>query len=186
MILGAVPALLPDTPERAPSHQPDITRLCRGLDVRGWRAGTPAASPWWPGRRRSRSRSAPCSWRSAGPCPGLRRPSRLPLLQALGAVQRLAPAKGLPTLPEYSRAADAGIRGVEAVHVTGGNGAFALNLQAGGMVLFGRAAARVKSRKSGSLDRPSASATLLIILHGTFIFRWLSPGRRLAPAPATP
>jgi hypothetical protein len=30
MILGAVPVLLPDTPQRALRHQPDITPLCRG------------------------------------------------------------------------------------------------------------------------------------------------------------
>ena len=30
MILGAVPVLLPDTPERALSRQPDFTPLCRG------------------------------------------------------------------------------------------------------------------------------------------------------------
>src|SRR5215469_10209196 len=28
MILGAVPVLLPDTPQRAPGHQPDFTPLC--------------------------------------------------------------------------------------------------------------------------------------------------------------
>lgn len=33
MILGAVPVLLPDTPQRLRRHQPDITPLCRGPEA---------------------------------------------------------------------------------------------------------------------------------------------------------
>ena len=37
---------------------------------------TPAGMTSWPGRRTARTRSAPCSWSSAGPCRGRRSPSR--------------------------------------------------------------------------------------------------------------
>ena len=45
------------------------------LRCSAWPAATRAATTWWPAPRTARNRSAPCSWRTAGPCPGRRSPS---------------------------------------------------------------------------------------------------------------
>jgi len=52
MILGAVPVLLRDTPERSPGHQPDFRPLCRGPGLARQQRGYQAADQPDIGHRR--------------------------------------------------------------------------------------------------------------------------------------
>ncbi len=77
--LGLGPtAPLPEFHRIAPRHPVFRIHERPAPMCRAARAGTRAASRGWRRPPSARSRSAPCSWRSAGRVPGRRRPSRSP------------------------------------------------------------------------------------------------------------